>query len=56
MLIFNNAVLSMDKDYFIKPKILKVYDGDTIQIKAKESDLSIRLYGIDCYETSIPIY
>ena len=31
--------------------ILKVFDGDTVLIKTKEGTASVRLTGIDCYET-----
>lgn len=39
-------------DYMIKPKIINVIDGDTIKIWTKERPVSVRLTGIDCYETS----
>lgn len=32
-------------------KILKIYDGDTIQAKIDNEKFSIRLIGLDCYET-----
>lgn len=33
-------------------QILKIYDGDTILAKIDNEKFSIRLIGIDCYETS----
>lgn len=34
-------------------KITKIYDGDTVEAKINENIFSIRLQGIDCFETSI---
>lgn len=48
---FANIACGQNKDYIIKPVILKVYDGDTVLIKTKEGTASVRLTGIDCYET-----
>jgi len=42
-----------DENYTIKPKIIKVFDGDTVLIKTKEGTASVRLTGIDCFETSM---
>lgn len=33
-------------------QILKIYDGDTILAKIDNEKFSVRLIGIDCYETS----
>lgn len=33
-------------------KVTRVMDGDTVQLKLKSNSPSIRLIGIDCYETS----
>ena len=33
--------------------VIKVYDGDTVRVKMSNGNkFSIRLYGVDCYETS----
>ena len=48
--------IAMNENYLIKPKIKQVFDGDTIQIRTKQDDVSVRLYGIDCYETLINIH
>lgn len=50
-IFFSNVVCGQNKDYIIKPVILKVFDGDTVLIKTKEGTASVRLTGIDCYET-----
>ena len=34
-------------------KIVKILDGDTIRAKINDNIFSIRLIGIDCYETII---
>lgn len=39
-------------NYLIKPTIAYVVDGDTVKIRLKERNTSVRLTGIDCYETS----
>ena len=37
----------------IPVEVLKIYDGDTIKVKIDNGNkFSIRLVGIDCYETS----
>jgi len=37
----------------IPAEVLKIYDGDTIRVKVNSGNkFAIRLYGIDCYETS----
>lgn len=41
-----------NSNYLIKPTIAYVVDGDTIKIRLKERNTSVRLTGIDCYETS----
>lgn len=33
-------------------KLIKIYDGDTIRVSINGQEQSIRLIGIDCYETS----
>ncbi len=43
---------NVDQNYLIKPTIAYVVDGDTIKIRLKERNTSVRLTGIDCYETS----
>lgn len=48
----NNCVFSVDVNYLIKPRIHSVIDGDTIKIWTRERPVSVRLTGIDCYETS----
>lgn len=50
---FELCSYAMDENYLTKPKIKQVFDGDTIQIRTKQDDVSVRLYGIDCYETLI---
>ena len=52
-LFFINFVYCKNVKYIIKPYILKVLDGDTILIKTKEGTASVRLTGIDCYETKM---
>lgn len=42
----------IDHNYLIKPIIAYVIDGDTVKIRLKERNTSVRLTGIDCYETS----
>ena len=39
-------------NYIIKPRIVSAPDGDTIKIWTKQTPVSVRLEGIDCYETS----
>lgn len=51
--IFSNQVKNQEIRYLIKPDILKVIDGDTVLIKTKEGTASVRLTGIDCYETKM---
>ena len=51
--IFINFAYCKNVKYIIKPHILKVLDGDTILIKTKEGTASVRLTGIDCYETKM---
>lgn len=51
--IFINSAVGKDLNYIIKPNILKVFDGDTILIETKEGTASVRLTGIDCYETQM---
>ena len=51
--IFSNQVKNQKIRYLIKPDILKVIDGDTVLIKMKEGTASVRLTGIDCYETKM---
>lgn len=41
-----------NSNYLIKPIIAYVIDGDTVKIRLKERNTSVRLTGIDCYETS----
>ncbi|MBQ2645218.1 hypothetical protein IJG14_06580 [bacterium] len=45
--------LAKNKYYIIKLKIIKIIDGDTILIKTKEGAVSVRLSGIDCFETKM---
>lgn len=40
-------------NYIVVPRIVKVIDGDTVRIWMKESNVNVRLAGIDCYETSV---
>ena len=47
------AAYAANPNYMIKPKILYVIDGDTIKIHTNERPVSVRLTGIDCYETSV---
>lgn len=42
----------IDTNYLIKAVIVYAVDGDTIKIRLKERNTSVRLTGIDCYETS----
>ncbi len=51
--IFINFAYCKNVKYTIKPVILDVFDGDTILIKTKEGTASVRLTGIDCYETKM---
>lgn len=51
--IFSNQVKNQEIRYLIKQDILKVIDGDTVLIKTKEGTASVRLTGIDCYETKM---
>lgn len=53
LLAINGAAQAANPDYMIKPKILYVIDGDTIKIHTNERPVSVRLTGIDCYETSV---
>ena len=53
VMYFVNFAYCKNVKYIIKPHILKVLDGDTILIKTKESTASVRLTGIDCYETKM---
>lgn len=48
-----SAAYAANPNYMIKPKILYVIDGDTIKIHTNERPVSVRLTGIDCYETSV---
>lgn len=47
-----NIGICINQNYIIKPTIISVVDGDTLKIRLKERDTSVRLTGIDCYETS----
>lgn len=47
------AAYAANPNYMIKPKIISALDGDTIKIWTKERPVSVRLTGIDCYETSV---
>ena len=53
VMFFVNFAYCKNVKYIIKPHILKVLDGDTILIKTKEGTASVRLTGIDCYETKM---
>ncbi len=53
VMYFVNFAYCKNVKYIIKPHILKVLDGDTILIKTKEGTASVRLTGIDCYETKM---
>lgn len=53
VMYFVNFAYCKNVKYIIKPHILKVFDGDTILIKTKEGTASVRLTGIDCYETKM---
>ena len=44
--------VSEANDCKIPIKIIKVIDGDTILAKIDQNQFKIRLYGIDCYESS----
>lgn len=47
------ALLFLPAHASIPIEVLKVYDGDTIKVKLDSGNkFSIRLQGIDCYETS----
>ena len=48
-----SAAYAANPNYMIKPKIISAPDGDTIKIWTKERPVSVRLTGIDCYETSV---
>lgn len=51
LLIINSIAFAQSDKILIK--IIKIYDGDTIKAKLEsENKFNIRLYGIDCYETS----
>ena len=52
-IFFTSSAIAIDEDYTIKPKDIKAIDGDTVLIKTKEVNASVRLFGIDCYETHI---
>lgn len=47
-----NIGICANQNYLIKPQIAYVIDGDTVKIRLKERNTSVRLTGIDCYETS----
>lgn len=54
LLIWKSIVFAKntrDENYTIKPEIVRIIDGDTILIKTKEGTASVRLTGIDCFET-----
>lgn len=53
VLFIVNAAYAANPNYMIKPKIISALDGDTIKIWTKERPVSVRLTGIDCYETSV---
>lgn len=52
-LFSSGKVLCANPDYMIKPRIISAPDGDTIKIWTRERPISVRLTGIDCYETSV---
>lgn len=39
-------------DFRIPIEVVRIFDGDTIQGRIEKEEFSIRLVGIDCYETS----
>ena len=52
ILILTTSAFSQKQDVKIPIKIEKIYDGDTIEAKIENRVFSIRLIGIDCFETS----
>ena len=50
LIVFNNQICFANEH--IKIKLVKILDGDTIIGKIDKNEFSIRLIGIDCYETS----
>ncbi len=50
LIVYNNQICFANEQ--IKIKLVKIIDGDTIIGKIDKNEFSIRLNGIDCYETS----
>ena len=51
IIFLNSSFISANNK--IPIKLLNIYDGDTINAEYKKSNIfSIRLYGLDCFETS----
>ena len=48
----NSALNTTELPNTFKPQIAYVIDGDTVKIRLKERNVSVRLTGIDCNETS----
>lgn len=53
--IFLMPQISKANDNKIPVKIIKVIDGDTVLAQIDNNKFKIRLYGIDCFETSTDI-
>ncbi len=55
LIIFTTLILSFNFAYAdsgIPIEVVRIFDGDTIQGRIEKEEFSIRLVGIDCYETS----
>lgn len=53
LILLTILFLSLSAHASIPIEVLKIYDGDTIKAKINSGNkFSIRLQGIDCYETS----
>lgn len=52
IIIFMLISPALSAEHLQYAKVTRVMDGDTVQLKLKSNSPSIRLIGIDCYETS----